>query len=66
MFLPHGKLTGGEYPADDVLLRTIANDPALIAYDASEPQGLYIYAPDASQLRNAFRRVASQVTRLVN
>ena len=59
-------LGGGEYPADDELLRMIANDPASIAYDANEPQGLYVYAPDASQLRNAFRRVASQVTRLVN
>jgi Flp pilus assembly protein TadG len=59
-------LGGGAYPADDELLRMIANDPASVAYDSSEPRGLYVYAPDASQLRNAFRRVASQVTRLIN
>jgi hypothetical protein len=59
-------LGGGAYPADDELLRMIANDPSSIAYNSSEPQGLYVYAPDASQLRTAFRRVASQVTRLIN
>lgn len=59
-------LGGGAYPADEELLRMIANDPASVAYNSSEPQGLYVYAPDASQLRNAFRRVASQVTRLIS
>ncbi len=57
---------GRDYPADDELLRMIANDPASSLYSSSEPTGLYVYAPDASQLRNAFRRVASQVTRLIN
>lgn len=59
-------LGGSEYPADDELLRWIANDPASSLYSSSEPTGLYVYAPDASQLRAAFRRVASQVTRLIN
>lgn len=59
-------LGGEEYPADDELLRMIANDPTSSLYSSSEPTGLYVYAPDASQLRAAFRRVASQVTRLIN
>lgn len=59
-------LGGSEYPADHELLRMIANDPSSSLYSSSEPTGLYAYAPDASQLRAAFRRVASQVTRLIN
>lgn len=59
-------LGGAEYPADDELLRMIANDPSSSLYSSSDPTGLYVYAPDASELRAAFRRVASQVTRLIN
>lgn len=59
-------LGGSEYPADHDLLRMIANDPGSSLYSNSEPTGLYVYAPDSSQLRAAFRRVASQVTRLIN
>jgi hypothetical protein len=57
---------GTAYPADHELLRMIANDPSSLLYSSSEPTGLYVYAPGASQLRAAFRRVASQVTRLIN
>jgi Flp pilus assembly protein TadG len=57
---------GTDYPADHDLLRMVSNDPASLQYSSSEPTGLYVYAPDSSQLRAAFRRVASQVTRLIN
>ena len=57
---------GGAYPADHDLLRMVSSDPVSPLYSSSEPTGLCVYAPDSSQLRAAFRRVASQVTRLIN
>ena len=53
------------YAADHELMRTVANDPEALAYNNGEPTGLYVYAPDPTQLRKAFQRVASEITRLI-
>ncbi len=52
-------------PADDELLQRVSNDPASPDYDPSESTGLYVYSPDQTQLMQAFRRVASEITRLI-
>jgi len=49
---------------DSVLLKRIANDPSSPTYDRSEPTGLYVYAPDRTQLNQAFARIASEILRL--
>ncbi len=59
---------GGEtnsYPADHNLMRTVANDPEAPSYNSTQPTGLYVYAPDPTQLHKAFQRVASEITRLI-
>jgi len=56
---------GAEYPADHELMRMVANDPLAATYSSSEATGIYVYAPDASQLKRGFRRVASEIHRLV-
>jgi len=58
-------LGGYLYPADDVLLQNVSNDPASASYSSSEPTGFYVYAPDQTQLVQAFQRVASEITRLI-
>jgi hypothetical protein len=49
---------------DSVLLKRIANDPSSPTYDRNEPTGLYVYAPDRTQLNQAFARIASEILRL--
>lgn len=49
---------------DNVLLRRIANDPASPTYNRDEPTGLYVFAPDKTQLNQAFARIASEILRL--
>jgi hypothetical protein len=59
---------GGEtnsYPADHELMRSVANDPEAASYNNLQPTGLYVYAPDPTQLHKAFQRVASEITRLI-
>jgi len=58
-------LGGYGYPADADFLRLVANDPQSSQFAASEPQGLYVYAPTKSQLRAAFNTVASEIFRLI-
>jgi Flp pilus assembly protein TadG len=58
-------LGGYLYPADDALLQAVSNDPVSPTYNPNEPTGLYVYAPDQTQLSQAFQRVASEVSRLV-
>jgi hypothetical protein len=53
------------YPADHELMRNVANDPEATSYNNAQPTGLYVYAPDPSQLDKAFQRVASEITRLI-
>jgi len=51
--------------ADNTLLKRISNDPSLSPNPvAAGAQGRYEYAGDATQLNDAFTRVASQVLRL--
>lgn len=49
---------------DSVLLKRIANDTTSPTYDRNEPTGLYVYAPDKTQLNQAFARIASEILRL--
>ncbi len=49
---------------DSVLLKRVANDPSSPTYNRDEPTGLYVYAPDKTQLNQAFARIASEILRL--
>jgi Flp pilus assembly protein TadG len=51
-------------PASPTFLERVSNDPRSPIYNASEPQGLYIYAEDTGGLQTAFAAVASQILRL--
>jgi Flp pilus assembly protein TadG len=50
-------------PAEE-FMRRVANDPLSPAYNSAKPAGMYVYAPDASQLKAAFVKIASIVLRL--
>ncbi|MBL8294193.1 MAG: VWA domain-containing protein [Bryobacterales bacterium] len=54
---------GGVGEADATLMRRIANDPDSPIFDVNLPQGMYVYAPTAAQLNQAFLRIASEVLR---
>ncbi len=58
-------LGGYMYPADDVLLEAVANDPTSTSYNPTQPAGLYVYAPDQTELQGAFQRVSSEISRLI-
>jgi Flp pilus assembly protein TadG len=45
-------------------LERAANDPRANNYDSTRPAGQFVYAPNASQLSNAFQQVAAQILRL--
>ncbi len=51
-------------PLDQTFLLRLANDPRSPIYNKSQPAGLFVYAPNASQLNSAFNTVASQILRL--
>jgi hypothetical protein len=55
---------GGNGGVDDVLLKRMANDPLSNIYDNTKPDGLYVYAPNSSQLNSAFARIAGEILRL--
>ncbi|MBI4892041.1 MAG: VWA domain-containing protein [Acidobacteria bacterium] len=57
---------GGADPPDEVLLAKIANDPVSPSYTRTQPTGLYVFAPDNTQLNQAFARIASEILRLSN
>lgn len=46
-------------------LNQVANTSASATYDASSPEGMYVYADDQAALKEAFRAVASSLGRLV-
>jgi Flp pilus assembly protein TadG len=57
-----GTGSGVESPDTELMLRiSNAGNPPL---DPNRPVGLYVYAPDSTQLTNAFLQVASQILRL--
>jgi hypothetical protein len=45
-------------------MRRVSNDPAASNYDSSRQTGLFVYAPQASDLTQAFNRIASEILRL--
>ncbi|MFN7924752.1 MAG: vWA domain-containing protein [Bryobacteraceae bacterium] len=54
---------GGVGAAENELLLRVANDKTSPIFDSSKPEGLYVYAPDASQLSSAFARIAAEILR---
>jgi len=57
-------LGGATDAASDVLLHRIVNDQTSAIFNPAYPAGLYVYAPSAAQLKDAFDRIASEVLRL--
>ena len=64
---------GGNGGVDFTLLQRMANDPnadahgaypAYPGYNATQPQGTFIYSSDSSQLQSAFVRLASMILRI--
>jgi Flp pilus assembly protein TadG len=55
---------GGAGAAEDILLQRVSNDPASPIFNTSRPEGLYVYAPSAAELNQAFSRIASEILRL--
>ncbi len=51
-------------PIDAVFMERMSNDPASPIFDPSLPTGMYVYAPSAAQLTDAFNKVASEILRL--
>lgn len=49
----------------DLLLR-MSNDTVSPEYTDTQPTGMYVFAPDNSQLNSAFVRVASEILRIAN
>ncbi|MCP5117810.1 MAG: hypothetical protein GY953_43885 [bacterium] len=59
-----GDPSGSSTPPDPVFMKRVSNDPDSEAYAEDEPTGLYVFAPDNTQLNQAFARVASEILRL--
>lgn len=51
-------------PPDQTLLAKIANDPTSPGYVKTQTTGLYVFAPNNTQLTQAFSRIASEILRL--
>jgi hypothetical protein len=57
-------LGNSTYPANGDFLCRVANDPCSSRYSTAAPTGLYVYAPTAADLSDAFSRVAAEILRL--
>jgi Flp pilus assembly protein TadG len=57
-------LGNSTYPANGGFLERVANDPQSSSFDSSAPTGLYVFAPSAADLSDAFSKVASEILRL--
>jgi hypothetical protein len=57
-------LGNSTYPANGDFLCRVANDPCSSRYSTTTPTGLYVSAPTAADLNDAFARVASEILRL--
>ncbi len=55
---------GGSGAASNDFLQRVANDPSSSSFTTTAPTGLFISAPTAADLGNAFNRVASEILRL--
>jgi hypothetical protein len=51
-------------PIDDIFMERVANDRRSPIYNPAQQTGLYVYAPNASQLQDAFNTIASEILRL--
>jgi Flp pilus assembly protein TadG len=58
-------LGGWGEPADHAFMKDIANTPDAPHHVEGEPEGIYYYSPDSSQLQQAFQTVASEIFRLI-
>jgi hypothetical protein len=58
-----GNPATGEAP-DETLMKRVSNDLGSPIYDSSKPLGLYVFAPDNSQLQMAFARIAGEILRI--
>ncbi len=54
----------GNHERGDTVLKNMANDPSALNHNSSQPEGLYCFAADISQLNACFDAVASQILRL--
>ena len=57
-------LGNAPYPLSPGLLKRISNDPTSDIYSTSQSQGLFVSAPTAADIDEAFTKVASEVLRL--
>jgi Flp pilus assembly protein TadG len=57
-------LGGAPAPAEDVLMRRIANTVDSPIYDSTRPTGMYILAANQGQLEQAFSQLASDILRI--
>jgi Flp pilus assembly protein TadG len=55
---------GGVGAAEDEMLNRVANTKDSPIFDPSKPEGLYVYAPSATQLNEAFARIAGEILRI--
>jgi Flp pilus assembly protein TadG len=51
-------------PIDTTFMCRVTNDPCSPIYNSAKPTGLYLYSPSATQLNDAFERVASEILRI--
>ena len=54
-----------DQPDTDLLLR-MSNDSTSPEYTDTQPEGMFVFAPDNTQLNSAFVRVASEILRIAN
>jgi len=45
-------------------MQRVSNDPDGASYDNTQPAGLYVFAPNSSELAEAFYSVASEILRI--
>jgi Flp pilus assembly protein TadG len=51
-------------PPDEEFMKRAANDPSSPSFASGEPVGLYVFAPNNTELNQAFARVASEILRI--
>jgi hypothetical protein len=51
-------------PIDDTFMERISNDSRSPIYNSLQQTGKYVYAPNATQLQDAFNTIASEILRL--
>ena len=57
-------LGGAPTPAEDTLMKRIANTTDSPIYDSNRPTGLYVLAANQGQLEQAFSQLASDILRI--